>query len=100
MASIDDRISKLETQLKQAKALKQKAEAGKRAIEARQRRSEDTRRKILVGAIVLPRVESGDWPEDRFRSMLDEALTRDDDRALCELPPMSKLIESGQEEVR
>jgi hypothetical protein len=40
------------------------------------------RRKILVGAIVLAKVEQGVIQESVLRSWLDAALTREDDRAL------------------
>ena len=49
-------------------------------------RRDDTRRKILAGAIVLARVEQGQISESEFRGWLDTALTRPDDRALFDLP--------------
>lgn len=86
MAAIDDKISKLETQLKQAKAQRQKVEARKRAAVSKLSRQQDTRRKILVGAAILAKVERGEWPKEKLLAMLDAALTRPDDRALFELP--------------
>ena len=53
MATIDERIATLEAKLKQEKARKQLIEARKRAAESKLKRSQDTRRKILVGAAVL-----------------------------------------------
>jgi hypothetical protein len=58
----------------------------RRATESRRTRKEDTRRKILVGAIVLARVEQGRLPQTELRAWLDEALTRPDDRVLFDLP--------------
>lgn len=87
MAAIDDKISKLEEQLKQAKAQRQKVEARKRAAAAKLSRSQDTRRKVLVGAVILAKVERGEWPKDKLLAMLDSTLTRADDRALFELQP-------------
>ena len=75
MASIDERIAALETKLKQEKAKKQQIES----------RQQDTRRKILVGAAILAKVERGEWPKDKLLAMLDVALTRADDRALFDL---------------
>ena len=86
MAAIDDKISKLEEQLKQAKAQRQKVEARKRAAAAKLSRSQDTRRKVLVGAVILAKVERGEWPKDKLIAMLDVALNRADDRALFDLP--------------
>ena len=82
MVAIDDTIATLEAKLKQAKAKKQQIEARKRAIDRKRTRSEDTRRKILVGAAVLGRVERGEWPEASLLTMLDATLIRADDRAL------------------
>ena len=85
MASIDERIAALETKLKQEKAKKQQIEARKRAALAKVSRQQDTRRKILVGAAILAKVERGEWPKDKLLAMLDVALTRADDRALFDL---------------
>ncbi len=86
MPNLDDRISALEERLKQLKAKQQRVEARRRTLESRRARKEDTRRKVLVGAIVLARVEQGRLPEAELRSWLDEALERADDRALFDLP--------------
>ena len=81
-------ISVLEEKLRQLKAREQAAEARRRSLESRRKRKDDTRRKILVGAIVLAKVEQGEFPEARQRSWLDAALTRADDRGLFELTPI------------
>lgn len=87
MAKINERIESLETKLKQLKARQQRIDARARALANRRQRKEDTRRKILIGAIVLARVEQGRIPAADLTAWLDEALTRQDDRALFELPP-------------
>lgn len=86
MPKLDERISALEGRLKQLKARQQQVETRRRAIQSRQARKADTRRKILVGAIVLERVERGELAKDELRAWLDAALTRAEDRALFELP--------------
>jgi hypothetical protein len=53
-----------------------------RALLSRRERAADTRRKILVGAIVLAKVEQGELDAGLLRGWLDAALTRDDDRRL------------------
>jgi hypothetical protein len=85
MAKIDDRIEALESKLKQLKVQHQRKEARTRAVAARRARGAELRRKILVGAIVLAKVEEGVLDEAVLRGWLDAALTREDDRALFEL---------------
>ncbi len=81
-AKIAERIGTLEERLKQLKAKQQRVEARKRTLESRRTRRDDTRRKILVGAIVLAKVEQGVIEESVLRGWLKGALTRPDDRSL------------------
>jgi hypothetical protein len=82
---IDERIEALEAKLKQLKVRQQRAEARARALSSRRDRKADTRRKILVGAVLLAKIEQGVFEERTLKGWLDKALTRDDDRALFEL---------------
>ena len=82
MSTLDQRIKTLEEKLAQAKELRKQIEARQRAAAAKKRRADDTRRKILVGAAILAKVESSEWPEKKMLAMMDSALTRKDDRAL------------------
>lgn len=84
------RVKDLEEKLKQAKALKQKVEARVKATESKHKRAADTRRKILVGAAILAKVERGEWPKDKMLEMMSQQLTRTDDRALFDLPIIEK----------
>ncbi|MDA8348379.1 MAG: mobilization protein [Pseudomonadota bacterium] len=86
MPKLDEQIDALETRLKQLKAQQQRIDARRRSIEVRRTRKDETRRKILVGAIVLAKVQAGEIDEKRFRQWVDEALSRPEDRALFELP--------------
>jgi hypothetical protein len=79
---IAGRIESLEQRLKQLKARQQRAQARARTIQNRTARREETRRKVLVGAIVLARVEQGLLTEAVFRDWLDAALLRQEDRTL------------------
>ena len=90
MARLAERIATREAKLKEAKAKQQQIEARQRAAEAKRTRQQDTRRKVLVGALILSRVERGEWPREKLLAMLDAALTRADDRALFELPPVTE----------
>lgn len=85
MSKIDEQIANLEQRLRQLKARQQKTIARQRTFESQRERKNDTRRKILIGAIVLARVNQGRLAETELRAWLDEALTRPDDRALFAL---------------
>jgi hypothetical protein len=87
---LTDRIETLEQRLRQLKARHQQSEARRRTFESRRERREDTRRKILLGAIVLAKVEQGVLEESVLRRWLDGALTREDDRALFKLDRSSR----------
>jgi septal ring factor EnvC (AmiA/AmiB activator) len=89
MPKIVERIGALEERLKQLKAKQQKIDSRKRALESRQARQADTRRKFLAGAIVLAQVERDASANAQFRQWLDESLIRESDRALFNLPPVS-----------
>ena len=90
MVTIDERIASLELKLQQEKAKRSQIEARKRSAAKKKQHAEDTRRKILVGAMVLNTVDAGTWPRDKMISMLNATLTRDDDRALFGLAPLPK----------
>jgi hypothetical protein len=89
MPKLDEQISTLEERLKQLKLRAQRIEARKKAIDSRRARKADTRRKILIGAVVMAKIEQKVMPEAQVREWLDQALARSDDRALFGLPPRS-----------
>ena len=78
-----DRIRQLEESRARINAKIQRVKG--RAQQAERKR--ETRRKILVGSMVLGLVERGEWPEERLKAALDRFLEREQDRALFELPP-------------
>ncbi len=85
MPQLNERIAALEAKLKHLKARQLKDEARKRTLESRRARKADTRRKILIGAVVLARIEQGRFPQKELTAWLDQALIRADDRALFDL---------------
>lgn len=87
MATIDERIKLLEEKLKQEKAKKQKVDAMKKAAEVKLQRTQDTRRKILIGAFMLDRMEKNEETKTKMIGQLDQYLTRADDRQLFGLEP-------------
>lgn len=80
------RVTELEEKLKQAKALKQKAEATIKTAEAKRNRANDTRRKVLIGALILEEMEKHEATRASIISRLTVFLTRPSDRALFDLP--------------
>ena len=88
MPKLDQRISDLELKLKQLKSKQQRIDARTRALASRRARQDDTRRKILIGATVLARVDRDELDHDTLQAWLNAHLTRDDDRALFDLPPV------------
>ena len=75
-------ISKLEERLRQLKKSDRLAGARHRRHDSQRARKDDTRRKILIGAIVLAKVEQGVLAETQVRQWLGGALRRADDREL------------------
>jgi hypothetical protein len=87
MPKLDEQISTLQERLKQLKLRQQRSEARKRALDAQRERKAETRRRFVVGEVVLAKVEQGEMDRGQLRAWLDQALTRQDDRALFDLPP-------------
>jgi hypothetical protein len=87
MPKLNDRISELEAKLKALKVRQQRIDARARALVTSRARKDDTRRKILIGATVLARIDAHQLDHTELHAWLDAHLTREDDRALFELPP-------------
>jgi hypothetical protein len=82
MTRLTERIATLEEQIQALKMRQRRVDARRRTVDSQRERREDTRRKILVGALVLTQVERGDYPKDKLLKALDQYLTRPDDKAL------------------
>ncbi len=80
------RVSKLR-QLREQLAEVEAKISREQARETRSERKKDTRRKILLGAIVLKVLSQDDDPGESLRNLVDPYLVRDDDRALFDLAP-------------
>ena len=59
-------------------------------------RKEDTKRKILIGGVVLKMLKIGEMPQDRLTQILDKHLDKDADRALFDLPERPKTKDKKQ----
>lgn len=89
MATVEEQIKAAEERLKQLKAKAQKIEAQKKAKVSKQERANDTRRKILLGALVLDGMNRDADTKTRWLVKLEKALSRDADRELFGLAPKS-----------
>ena len=89
MPKIDDQIATLQEKLKRLKGRQQNIESRKQTIQVRRDRKLDTRRKNLVGAVVLAKIEQQVFDEKLLRAWLEDALTRAEDRALFDLATKS-----------
>ena len=85
------KLEKLLQKEEQLKAQIQQAKAAERTLEKKR----DTRRKILVGAAVMARVESGRWPKDDLLEMMDGFLTRPNERELFELDELEGSVDAA-----
>jgi len=80
--SESERIAALEAKLKQLKVVQQRREAKARSVELHRTRREELRRKILVGAVVLAKVEDGSLNEAVLKAWLHPAISKPEDREL------------------
>jgi large subunit ribosomal protein L7/L12 len=67
-----------------------------KAKEASQKRKDDTRRKVLIGGVVIKMINNGEMPQKRIDEILDKHLERSTDRALFNLPERIKKEEKLQ----
>jgi large subunit ribosomal protein L7/L12 len=86
MKPVSERIKEAETKLKQLRAYQQKMDAQQRAAIAKKTRADDTRRKVLVGAMLLEKMGRDADTKKNIISQLDNWLSREDDRQLFDLP--------------
>lgn len=84
MAAAKASQAKAAETLKKKQARLQKYEA----IGKAQQRKLDTRKKIIAGALALEHMQFDGRYGQVFRALIDEYVTRDQDRALFELPPL------------
>jgi len=81
---MSDKLQKLEE-----RRVKIAAEIARvKAREATAKRKDDTRKKVLLGALFLQMVDRGEWPQEQLNAALARFLTRPHDRALFNLPPL------------
>jgi len=94
--AIDQQIEAAKQRLEQLKAKKQKVEAQKRALEQKRSRKDDTRRKILLGAMILEQMEKDEVKRASILADLDVHLVRTDDRTLFGFEKTTTLLDLVQ----
>lgn len=102
------KVQLLEKKIADQKARLAKLEFERRKAEAAatvKARKADTRRKILIGSMLLPELEAGSEFGEMLRAKLGEYLTRDDDRTLFGLatkaaPPKAASLDDVIKAVR
>lgn len=97
MSKINAKIEAIKAEAKkkisQLKAQEEMIEARKVQALIKGNRSNETRKKILAGALVLEMMEGDDATKKRFIDRLEKYLTRDDDLALFGLQAQQKKSE-------
>ena len=84
-----DKLTQKRQQLNaQIQALKSK--------EGQQKIKEDTKRKVLIGGVVMKMLKTGEMPQERLEHLLDKHLERSSDRALFRLSEKRKTEEKVQ----
>ena len=85
-ANPQERRRKLEEKQARIKAELQRLDARERET----KRKRETRRKILLGAMVLDRIARGEVSETVVKADMDRFLDRPQERALFDLPPRTE----------
>lgn len=96
MATLDEQLEAAKQRLDQLKARKQKIEAQKRAEEQKRTRQEDTRRKILLGSMILDQMKKDESKKASIMADLEQHLVRTDDRALFGFEKQTSLLDLVQ----
>jgi hypothetical protein len=81
------KLSRLQKLEQQRQALEQQIRK-ERSLQKDRERKEETRRKILVGALVLEEARSDPELSEKIDQLIDKKLLRDDDRLLFGLEPI------------
>jgi len=86
IAELDEKKARVEEKLKSERASITQAKRREQAKILNQRRKDETRKKILIGAAVQQLVEQGRWENVQVQRMMSSFLDKDQDRVLFDLP--------------
>lgn len=95
LRKLDESIAGQRKKLEQLKARKQAIEARQRTRLKGEERRHDTRRKVLLGAMLLEQMQRDENVQRNLNAQLDAFLVREQDRALFGLPPRLVAQESN-----
>lgn len=87
-ATMSDKIKAAEEKLAKLKAEKRKADARQKALGSKAARTADTRKKILLGAVVMSNIAAGNLDKATIYKLLESGLVKNADRALFDLKPL------------
>lgn len=86
MKPLEIRVKEAEEKFKQLRARQQMVLSKKRAMSAKKQHADDTRRKVLIGAMFWERMTRDEETNKKVLLQLERWLTRSADRALFGLP--------------
>lgn len=86
--SVEDKLKAAQIRVKQLREQARANAARKAKEEAKIQKADDNRRRILLGAMSLKRMQSDEQAKATFLAHLDKYLEREDDRKLFNLPPL------------
>ena len=95
LVKLEASIEAQQKKLAQLKAQRQRIEARDRSRAQAATRKQDTRRKILAGAMLLDLMSKDANLQKQMLAKLESFLTREDDRALFGLQPLAGNESSG-----
>ena len=90
------RKDKLQTRIQQLQNQLKDIERREKA----QTRKQETKKKILIGAMIQKWIEQGRFSEINLMRGLDIFLVRDSERSLFELPPKKQNVPKGQDSIQ
>lgn len=86
MSDIEKLIEETKKKLSQLRERQRVERAAARRAEAKQRRADDTRRKVLFGVGILNAIQNGRITEDTVIRLIDQGIERLEDRQFLGLP--------------
>lgn len=97
--ALNERITKQQERLQQLKAQKQALESKTKQKQKEKKKNDDTRRKILLGAYLLKKMNDSETAHQRILAELDGYLVENRDRKLFGLPDIIEVKPNHEPEL-